>query len=125
MSVDHINPLHQYWDLRLNPRKLQTLCASPTFKRSDPYFTEPAPCKRPPIWISKTDIVAYLKLSPTDAQTLFDSASCQYLIDGIEKISTCQLQTQLYPNLIRTMQRHPSYSSIRLVSLTAIEVLLH
>ncbi|NOU11550.1 MAG: HNH endonuclease [Nitrospira sp.] len=28
MNVDHIKPLHQYWDLRLNPRNLQTLCAS-------------------------------------------------------------------------------------------------
>lgn len=28
MNVDHIKPLHQYWDLRLNSRNLQTLCAS-------------------------------------------------------------------------------------------------
>lgn len=28
MNVDHIKPLHKYWDLRLNPKNLQTLCAS-------------------------------------------------------------------------------------------------
>lgn len=28
MNVDHIKPLHQYWDLRLKARNLQTLCAS-------------------------------------------------------------------------------------------------
>lgn len=28
MNVDHIKPLHKRWDLRLNPRNLQTLCAS-------------------------------------------------------------------------------------------------
>lgn len=28
MNVDHIKPLHKYWDLRLSPKNLQTLCAS-------------------------------------------------------------------------------------------------
>lgn len=47
--------------------------------------------RRPPVWVSKADIVAYLKLNPTDAQALFDSASRRCLIDGIKKISKCQL----------------------------------
>jgi hypothetical protein len=42
--------------------------------------------------VSKADIVAYLKLSPTDAQALFDSADRRCLIDGVEKISKYQLQ---------------------------------
>jgi 5-methylcytosine-specific restriction endonuclease McrA len=28
MNVDHIKPLHKYWELRLSPKNLQTLCAS-------------------------------------------------------------------------------------------------
>jgi 5-methylcytosine-specific restriction endonuclease McrA len=28
LNVDHIKPLHKYWDLRLSPKNLQTLCAS-------------------------------------------------------------------------------------------------
>jgi 5-methylcytosine-specific restriction endonuclease McrA len=28
MNVDHIRPLSRRWDLRLDPRNLQTLCAS-------------------------------------------------------------------------------------------------
>lgn len=28
MNVDHIKPLHKYWDFRLNQKNLQTLCAS-------------------------------------------------------------------------------------------------
>ncbi|MDK2743399.1 MAG: hypothetical protein NDI90_10830 [Nitrospira sp. BO4] len=49
--------------------------------------------KRLPVWVSQADIVAYLKVSPTDAQALFDSADRRCLIDGVEKISKCQLQT--------------------------------
>ena len=41
--------------------------------------------KRLPVWASKADIVAYLKLSATDAQALFDSADRRCLIDGVEK----------------------------------------
>lgn len=80
--------------------------------------------KRLPVWVSKADIVAYLKLSPTDAQALFDSASRRCVIDGIEKISKYQLQTPPYPDLIRTMQRHPSPPSIRRVFRAAIEKIL-
>ncbi len=80
--------------------------------------------KRLPVWVSKADIVAYLRLSPTDAQALFDSASRRYLIDGIEKISKYQLQTPPYPDLIRTMQRHPSPPSMRRVFRAAIEKIL-
>jgi hypothetical protein len=39
------------------------------------------------VWVSKADIVAYLKLSPIDAHALFDSAPRRCVIDGIEKIS--------------------------------------
>lgn len=80
--------------------------------------------KRLPVWVSKADIVAYLKLSPTDAQALFDSASRRCVIDGIEKISKYQLQTPPYPDLIRVMQRHPSPPSIRRVFRAAIEKIL-
>src|SRR5690349_1332543 len=38
--------------------------------------------KRLPVWVSKADIVAYLKLSPTDAQAIFDSASRRCRING-------------------------------------------
>ncbi len=80
--------------------------------------------RRLPVWVSKADIVAYLKLSPTDAQALFDSAPRRCLIDGIEMISKYQLQTPLYPDLIRVMQRHPSRPSIRRVFRAAIEKVL-
>lgn len=80
--------------------------------------------KRLPVWVSKADIVAYLKLSPTDAQALFDSASRRCLIDGIEKISKYQLQTPPYVDLIRTMRRYPSPPSIRRVFRAAIEKIL-
>lgn len=80
--------------------------------------------KRLPVWVSKADIVAYLKLSPTDAQAIFDSSSRRCLIDGIEKISKYQLQTSPYPDLIRVMQRHPSRPSIRRVFRAAIEKIL-
>jgi hypothetical protein len=80
--------------------------------------------KRLPVWVSKADIVAYLKLSPTDAQALFDSADRRCLIDGVEKISKYQLQTPPYPDLIRTMQRHPSPPSIRRLFRAAIEKIL-
>jgi hypothetical protein len=69
--------------------------------------------RRLPVWVSKADIVAYLRLSPTDAQALVDSADRRCLIDGVEKISKYQLQTPPYPNLIWVMQRHPSRPSIR------------
>ena len=80
--------------------------------------------RRLPVWVSKADIVAYLKLSPTDAQTLFDNASRRCLIDGVEKISKYQLQTPPYPDLIRVMQPHPSRPSIRRVFRAAIEKIL-
>ncbi|MBX3325408.1 MAG: hypothetical protein KF682_05870 [Nitrospira sp.] len=80
--------------------------------------------KRLPVWVSKADIVAYFKLSPTDAQALFDSASRRCLIDGIEKISKYQLQAPPYPDLIKVMQRHPSRPSIRRVFRAAIEKIL-
>ena len=59
--------------------------------------------RRLPVGVSKADIVAYLRLSPTDAQALIDSASRRCLIDGIEKISKYQLQSPPYPDLIRVM----------------------
>ncbi len=80
--------------------------------------------KRLPVWISKADIVAYLRLSSTDAQALIDSASRRCLIGGVEKISKYQLQAPPYPDLIRTMQRHPSRPSIRRVFRAAIEKIL-
>ncbi len=64
--------------------------------------------KRLPVWVSKADIVAYLKLSPTDAQALIDGSSRCCLIDGVEKISKYQLQTPPYPDLIQVMRLHPS-----------------
>lgn len=42
--------------------------------------------RRLPVWVSKADIVAYFKVSRTDAQALIDSASRRCLIDGVEKI---------------------------------------
>jgi hypothetical protein len=80
--------------------------------------------RRLPVWVSKADIVAYLKLSPTDAQALFDSADRRSLIDGVERISKYQLQTPPYPDLIRVMQRHPSRPSIRRVFRAEIEKIL-
>lgn len=76
------------------------------------------------MWVSQADIVAYLKLGPTDAQALFDSAPGQCLINGVEKISKYQQQTRPYPDLIRLMQRHPSRPSIRRVFRAAIEKIL-
>ncbi|MBX3330549.1 MAG: hypothetical protein KF722_09125 [Nitrospira sp.] len=81
--------------------------------------------KRLPVWVSKADIVAYFKLSRTDAQALIDSASRRCLINGVEKISKYQLQAPPYPSLIRDMQRHPSPPSIRRVFRAAIEKILH
>lgn len=80
--------------------------------------------KRLPVWVSTADIVAYLKLSPTDAQALVDSASRRCLIEGVEQISMYQLQTPPYLDLIRVMQRHPSRPSIRRVFRAAIEKIL-
>jgi len=80
--------------------------------------------RRLPVWVSRADIVAYLKLSPTDAKALFDSASRRCLINGIEKISKYQLQAPPYPDLIRVMQRHPSRPSVRRVFRAAIEKIL-
>lgn len=80
--------------------------------------------KRLPVLVSKADIVAYLKLSDTDAQVLFDSAPHQYLIDGVPKISKYALQTPPYPDLIKVMQRYPSGPSIRRVFRAAIEKIL-
>jgi hypothetical protein len=74
--------------------------------------------------MSKAEIVAYLKLSPTDAQALFDSASRRCLVDGVEKISKYQLQAPPYPDIIRTMQRYSSPPSIRRVFQAAIEKIL-
>ena len=87
---------------------LGTFCLIPYSIRPSTRF------RRLPVWVSKADIVACLKLSPTDAQALFDSAPRRCLIDGVEKISKYQLQTAPYPDLIRTMQRHPSRPSIQL-----------
>jgi hypothetical protein len=80
--------------------------------------------RRLPVWVSAADIVAYLKLNPTDAQALVDSASRRCLIDGIEKISKYQLQSPPYPDLIRVMQRHSSRPSVRRVFRAAIEKIL-
>lgn len=80
--------------------------------------------KRLPVWVSAADIVAYLRLSPTDAQALIDSADRRCLIDGIQKISKYQLQTPPYPDLIKAMQRHPSPPSVRRVFRAAIEKIL-
>jgi hypothetical protein len=80
--------------------------------------------KRLPVWVSKADIVAYLRLSPTDAQAIFDSADRRCLIDGIEKISKYALQVAPLPDLIRVMQRHPSRPSIRRLFRAAIEKIL-
>jgi hypothetical protein len=76
--------------------------------RSSPIHSPLDALKRLPVWVSKADIVAYLRLSPTDAQALVDSADRRCLIDGVEKISKYQLQSPPYPDLIRVMQRHPS-----------------
>jgi len=80
--------------------------------------------KRLPVWVSKADIAAYFKLSPTDAQALFDTAPRYCLIGGIEKISKYQLQTPPYPDLITVMQRYPSRPSIRRVFRAEIEKIL-
>jgi hypothetical protein len=80
--------------------------------------------KRLPVWVSKADIVAYLRLSPTDAQAIFDAADRRCLIDGVEKISKYQLQAPPYPDLIRTMRQHPSRPSIRRLFRAAIEKIL-
>jgi hypothetical protein len=67
--------------------------------------------KRLPVLVSKADIVAYLKLSATDAQALFDSFPRHYLIEGVEKISKYALQTPAVP---RPPQGHaaPSIASL-------------
>lgn len=80
--------------------------------------------KRLPVWLSKADIVAYLRLKPTDAQALFDAAERRCLIDGVQKISKYQLQTAPYPDLIQVMKRHPSRPSIRRLFRSAIEKIL-
>lgn len=41
--------------------------------------------QRLPIWVSRTDIAAYFKVSKVDAQALIDSADRRCLIDGVEK----------------------------------------
>jgi hypothetical protein len=54
-------------------------------------ITPSTPFKRLPVWVSRADIVAYLKLSPTDAQAL---------IDRVEKISKYELQMRPLHNLV-------------------------
>ena len=80
--------------------------------------------KRLPVLVSKADIVAWLKISPTDAQALLDAAPRQYLLEGVPKISKYQLQTAPYPDLIKVMRRHPSLPSIRRIFRAAIEKIL-
>lgn len=96
---------------------MRCLCDEAPFSRfpSSPVDRPSTRFKRLPVWVSKADIVAYFKLSPTDAQALIDSAPRRCLIDGIEKISKYQLQTPPYPDLIQVMQRHPSRPSIQLI----------
>jgi hypothetical protein len=65
--------------------------------------------KRLPVWVSKADIVAYLKLSPTDAQALFDGADRRCLIDGVEKISKYQLAIEKILN----DPTHPQYAAFQ------------
>ena len=81
--------------------------------------------KRLPVWVSKADIVAWLKVSPTDAQALLDSASRQCLIDGELKISKWQLQAQPYADLIPLMQRHPSGPSMKRIVRAEVEKILN
>lgn len=82
------------------------------------------PFKQLPVWLSKADIVAYFKISRTDAGALFESAPRRCLIDSVEKISKYALQVAPLPDLIRTMQRHPSPPSIRRMFRAAIEKIL-
>lgn len=76
-------------------------------------ITPATPFRQLPVWVSRADIVAYFKVSKIDAQALINGASRRCLIDGVEKISKYQLQTQPFVDLIEVMQQHPSRRSPR------------
>ncbi|MGC4098228.1 MAG: hypothetical protein QM706_14030 [Nitrospira sp.] len=80
--------------------------------------------RRLPVWVGRADIVAYFKISKVDAQALIDGASRRCLIDGVEKISKYQLQTQPFVDLLEVMQQHPSRRSPRRLFRAAIEKIL-
>lgn len=76
-------------------------------------ITPATPFRQLPVWVSRADIVAYFKVSKVDAQALFDAAPRRCRIDSQEKVSKYALQVEPLPDLIRTMQQHPSRPSIR------------
>jgi hypothetical protein len=78
--------------------------------------------KRLPVYLSGSDISAWLKLSPTDAEALVN-ASPSKVFDGIPRISKYQLQTQPYA-LITVMQRNPSGPSIKRIARAAVKKIL-
>lgn len=97
---------------------------SPLVSRHRQSISPSTQFRKLPVWLSRSDVIAYFRLGRTDAQALFDSASRRCLIGGVEKISKYQLQTPPFPDLIRVMQRHPSRPSIRRVFRAAIEKIL-
>ena len=81
------------------------------------------PFKQLPVYLSASDLSAWLKLSPTDAEALVQAAPHK-LFDGIPRISKHQLQTDFYADMITVMQRHPSGPCMRRLARAAVEKIL-
>lgn len=79
--------------------------------------------KRLPVYLSASDLSAWLNLSRTDAEALINGSPYK-IFDGIPRISKYQLQTPPYSDLIRTMQRHPSGPSIKRIVRAEVEKIL-
>lgn len=86
---------------------------SPLVSRHRQSITPATRFRQLPVWVSRADIVAYFKVGKVDAQTLIDSVSRRWRIDGVQKISKYALQVALLPDLIAVMQQHPSRRSTR------------
>jgi hypothetical protein len=79
-----------------------------------------------PVYLSAPDISAWLKVSPTDAQALMDSAPRQYPFDGVPKISKYQLMADgPRADLIKLMQRYPNGPCIKRLARAAVEKILN
>jgi hypothetical protein len=81
--------------------------------------------KQLPVWVSNPDIVAWLKVSPTDAQALMDSAPRQFIVGGIPCISKYQLMADgPRADIIKLMQRYPNGPCIKRLARAAVEKIL-
>src|SRR5262249_26789564 len=79
--------------------------------------------KQLPVYLSASDLSAWLKLSPIDAEALVNASPCKSF-DGTPRISKYQLQALPYSDLIPVMQRYPSGPSIKRIARAAVEKIL-